>query len=195
MAQASSKKEKRAQQARERARKKFVRPWVAVTLTAVVAIFVAWNYFGPSEQLGEKFPTMGRTHIPQDTPVPKYNSSPPTSGPHASPARWGDHSVEVSELNQIHNLEHGGIIIQYNCALLPAGESCAVVRGELREISDKARREFDRKIILAPYSKMPRPIAVTAWRRVQYFDVVDEEGILRFADTFINKGPEFVPYR
>ena len=193
MAQASSKKEKRAQQAQERTRKKIVRPVVVGVLMAAVAIFAAWSYFRPTEQLGEHFASMGRTHVPQNTPVPKYNSSPPTSGPHAGPARWEDYAAEISELNQVHNLEHGGIVIQYNCALLPAGESCTKVRTALREITAKARREIDRKIILAPYSKMPRPIAVTAWRRLQYFDAVDEAGILRFADAFINKGPEFVP--
>ncbi len=193
MSQASSKKERRAQQAQERARKKKLRPVVVGVLIAAVAIFAAWSYFRPTEQLGEKFASMGRIHVPQNTPVPKYNSSPPTSGPHAGPVRWDDYSAEISDLNQIHNLEHGGIIIQYNCALLPTGESCAAVRTALREITATARREINRKFILAPYSKMPRPIAVTAWRRLQYFDAVDEAGILRFADTFINKGPEFVP--
>ena len=193
MAQASSKKEKRAQQAQERARKKIVRPVVVGGLIAAVAIFAAWSYFRPTEPLGEHFTSMGRTHIPQNTPVPRYNSSPPTSGPHAGLVRWDNFSAEISELNQIHNLEHGGILIQYNCTLLPPGKSCAAVETALREITAKARRDINRKILLAPYSKMPRPIAVTAWRRLQYFDSADEEGILRFADKFINKGPEFVP--
>jgi len=54
----------------------------------------------------------------------------------------------------------------------------------------KAREEIDRKIILAPYSKMPSLIAVTAWTRIQYFDKVEAEGILRFVEVFINEAPE-----
>jgi hypothetical protein len=138
--------------------------------------------------------------VSQDFPV-KYNNSPPTSGPHAGPASWGNHSNEVPEINQVHNLEHGGILIQYNCVHLRGlvinqvvvhlqGQSCDELRTELREVLLKAREEIDRKIILAPYSKMPSLIAVTAWTRIQYFDKVEAEGILRFVEVFINEAPE-----
>ena len=44
----------------------------------------------------------------------KWNTSPPTSGPHyAQPAIWGSYTEPLHQAQVVHNLEHGGIFIQY----------------------------------------------------------------------------------
>jgi hypothetical protein len=44
----------------------------------------------------------------------KYDSYPPTSGPHhPSPAVWDVYGEPIPQRHLIHNLEHGGIVIQY----------------------------------------------------------------------------------
>ena len=44
----------------------------------------------------------------------RWNTVPPTSGPHYSqPAIWGSYSEPLFPAQVVHNLEHGGIFIQY----------------------------------------------------------------------------------
>ena len=43
-----------------------------------------------------------------------YNSFPPSSGPHfQTPAPWGIYEEPIKQTILVHNLEHGGIVIQY----------------------------------------------------------------------------------
>ena len=193
MARKDTKKENRAEQRRKqtgKSRQKLV-IWVAVL--ALLAAGGGWMAYRQSNLPGESIESMGRLHVPQNTPPPKYNSSPPTSGAHSSPARWGEHSQDVPEISQVHNLEHGGIMIQYNCARLSDGQICGDVRSALQAIMRKARDANGRRFVLAPYSKMPHAIAVTAWTRLQSFATPDEAGILTFADAHYNNAPEDVP--
>jgi hypothetical protein len=44
----------------------------------------------------------------------KWNTDPPTSGPHYQvPAIWGAYTEPLLPAQVVHNLEHGGIFIQY----------------------------------------------------------------------------------
>ena len=44
----------------------------------------------------------------------KWNTFPPTNGPHfQTPAVWGAYSDPLQQAQVVHNLEHGGIFIQY----------------------------------------------------------------------------------
>jgi hypothetical protein len=44
----------------------------------------------------------------------KWNTFPPTSGPHfQTPAIWGAYTTPLYKAQVVHNLEHGGIFIQY----------------------------------------------------------------------------------
>jgi hypothetical protein len=64
----------------------------------------------------EVFPAQEASHVPP-AKIPKdfqYNSYPPTSGPHdPTPAVWDVHDDPVSQMQLTHNLEHGGIVVQY----------------------------------------------------------------------------------
>lgn len=54
------------------------------------------------------------TDVPSITTKPKWNSSPPTSGPHfGQTAVWGFYDEPVPLVQTVHNLEHGGVIIHY----------------------------------------------------------------------------------
>lgn len=193
MARKDTKKEKRAEQSRNKARKSRRKLMVWIVFLALLGAGGGWMAFRQSNKPGESIESMGRLHIPRNTPSPKYNSSPPTSGPHSSPARWGEHNQEVPEISQVHNLEHGGVLIQYNCARLPAGQNCGDLRFALRAIMRKARDANGRKFVLAPYGKMPHAIAITAWTWRQTFETPDEAGLLAFADAHYNNAPEDVP--
>jgi hypothetical protein len=145
---------------------------VAVVLVAGAG----WQYARPRPAPGEPVPSQGHEHIPTaDTPHPPYNSDPPTSGPHlAYVAPWGIHARPVPRELQVHNLEDGGVMVQYR----PDCE--ARVREPLAAIV----RRYPEHVILAPYPGLDRCVAVTAWTRIDKLDEVDEGRIVRFIDAY-----------
>src|SRR5438128_6727083 len=101
---------------------------LAVTLAAGVAIAVAATRGGGGAGVADvaramtaagctfkAYPDLGRNHVTSLTANVKYNSFPPTSGPHYfQPALWGFYdSPLASQVQEVHNLEHGGIVIQW----------------------------------------------------------------------------------
>ena len=62
-------------------------------------------------------PDQGNRHIQTlNEAIPPYNSEPPTSGPHLPYiAPWGIHPEPIPRQLQVHNLEDGGVMVQYNC--------------------------------------------------------------------------------
>jgi hypothetical protein len=68
----------------------------------------------------QSFPALANIGDHSDVPTletkPKWNSSPPTSGPHyQTPAVWGFYGPgePVLLVQSTHNLEHGGVVIHY----------------------------------------------------------------------------------
>ena len=91
---------------------------------AAVGIAMAVASGGGDEATGggggcerQEFPGQTQEHLPDGKPPPKsfkYNSFPPTSGYHDStPAIFDAYSQSVPQRHLIHNLEHGGIVVQY----------------------------------------------------------------------------------
>src|SRR5437870_5529515 len=113
-------------------------------------------------------------HRKEDSPHEPYNSDPPTSGPHLPYiAPWGVHTRPIPLPLQVHNLEDGGVLVQYNC-------ECPELVEQLRAIV----RRYDRQVILAPYPTMKSRIALTAWTRIDAFDAFDETRIVRFIEAY-----------
>lgn len=130
---------------------------------------------------GEFIRSMGNRHLTSSQVVlTTYNSDPPTSGPHLpSVARWGIHERPIPKELQVHNLEDGGVLVQYNCDR--ANQEC-------RELVDKLAkivRPYNHAI-LAPYPGMTQKIALTAWTRMDKFNEFDEKRIVRFIDAYID---------
>lgn len=94
-----------------------------IVLATVVIGGVGWLWYDSSKPLpGEQLADLGREHVPVGTPV-KYNSNPPTSGNHYPD--WtrkgvyseanGVYDQPKEDGNLIHSLEHGYIVVSYNC--------------------------------------------------------------------------------
>lgn len=68
---------------------------------------------------GQKVPDLGREHVTAlQVATTKYNSNPPTSGPHLETwVKPGIYTNPQSEGELIHSLEHGYIIVSYNCGV------------------------------------------------------------------------------
>ena len=132
------------------------------------------------EQPGIKIPDLGNLHIETlDTADESYNSLPPTSGPHvAGVAPPGIYEEQIPNELQVHNLEDAFVNVHYNC---PNG--CEALVSQLTAIV-QGYLDDDRRILLEPYSGMDSKIALTAWTRIDKFDVFDESRIRKFVEAY-----------
>ena len=165
--------------------------WSGIALAVVAGLgWLGWWLFGPTNgPKVQSFANLGQTHIAVGQSHPAYNSVPPTSGWHyASPAPWGVSRDPIPDEVQVHDLEHGGIMVQYDCPT-----ACPDLVSKLETIG----RSYPSKVIVAPYpglvEKTKHPIAVTAWTKLMYLDGVDEAEIRRFIAQNKDKAPEFFP--
>jgi len=149
--------------------------WGGVIVVALILGGFAYQSF--ANLPGTVVSSLGNGHLLALTdPHPPYNSDPPTSGWHMGYlAPWGIHTEPIPKELQVHNLEDGGVLVQYNC---PQG--CPDLVDKLRAIIAR----YDRHVILAPYPGMDKRIALTAWTRIDKFDEFDEKRVVRFIDAY-----------
>ena len=149
-----------------------------LTIAVVAAALVGyWASRAAADLPGVKLADLGNAHIQLATePHVPYNSDPPTSGPHMPYiAPWGIHTEPIVKELQVHNLEDGGVVVQYHCAT-----PCPELVAKLTEIV----RRYETQVILAPYPGMRTRIALTAWTRLDAFDDLDEARIVRFIRAY-----------
>jgi hypothetical protein len=140
-----------------------------------------WGYGKWTQQpIGEFVASLGNQHITQaEVGLITYNSDPPTSGPHfPNLARWGIHDKPIPKELQVHNLEDGGVLVQYSCD--QAAPDCRSLVEKLSKIV-----ELYGHAILAPYPGMSHKIALTAWSRIDKFDDFDEKRIRTFIESYM----------
>ena len=149
---------------------------LAIAVVALLVVVVGYFAYRAQASLpGTQFRDQGNLHIasPESQHEP-YNSDPPTSGPHLPYiAPWGVHTRPIPRELQVHNLEDGGVVVQYNC-------TCPEVVDKLAAIV----RKYPTQVVLAPYPTMSSRLALTAWTRLETLDDVDEARIERFIRAY-----------
>ncbi len=141
---------------------------------------------------GLTIPSLGNDHIATiESPHPPYNSKPPTSGPHVPMvARWGIYRSPIPNELQVHNLEDGGVLIQYHCKncddmiqkIEQLGKEYLKKAQEEKKKVERSRYEH---LIVAPYPGMDSVIALTAWGKIDKLNEFDEARIRRFIEAYI----------
>lgn len=199
-----TKKERREQRrdeerrrAQAQARKARMSRYVALGLVGVLVVFGLALAWGPIAALfnrgdaalaqGRQIPDGGRDHLAPGAARPAYASNPPTSGAHGpSPAQWGIYDQQLPDETVLHNLEHGGVTIYYNC---PQG--CPELVQQLKDLAG----QYSSKIILAPRpnADVTSRIQLTAWTWLDQLDDFDAARIKGFIAAHKDKGPEFIP--
>lgn len=149
--------------------------WILPLGFVVVIIILAIQ--GKEEILGvEKISSQGNSHLDSvDAPHQPYNSNPPTSGPHIGQiAPWGVSKEIIPDELQVHNLEDGGVVIQYNPDKAP------------KEIIERleSMASLDKHVLVAPRYEMDHVVAITAWNKLLAMDSLDEERILNFIKKY-----------
>ena len=136
-------------------------------------------------QPGMKIDDLGRGHFaPEETAgLGYYNSDPPTSGMH-SPTyeRCGMFDSPLPDEVQVHNLEHGFVLVQYN----------ETDEGFIDQLTDATENlpGWPNYYILAPNQEMEHKIALTAWGGLAYIEEVDNVLMNDFAKAYRGRGPE-----
>lgn len=170
-------KDQRAVEQRTR-RRRMLRGRIGLyaAISAVLLVSAYWGYGKITEKVTwTSVPILPSPHVPLGTPHPPYNSDPPTSGPHTSGlAQWGVHTEPIPKEMQVHNLEDGGVVINYSC------QDCPDLVKRLTAVAER----YDR-VVLAPYNGLERKIALTAWGRIDTFDEFDEARIVKFIKAHI----------
>ena len=174
----------------KRTRLLFIALGVAIAVAAG-AVGIALAVSGGDDQgvagpcTRQSFPEMPvRTHFDEKPAGYTYNSTPPTSGRHnANTAVWNIYDRPVPEINLVHNLEHGGVIVQYGPKVPPA---------QVQQIADWYG-EDPNGIVVAPFgddipARLDNKIVLTAWTRMQTCSAFDEDSFSDFRDDY--RGPE-----
>jgi Protein of unknown function (DUF3105) len=124
---------------------------------------------------------LGQDHLDPGGKYTKYNSTPPTSGPHdPTPAPCGVTKEAIPNEVQVHDLEHGVIMVQYKPDLDAAQVSQLEALG----------RSYSSHVIVAPYPGLRTAVAATAWTKLMPLDSADTGKLRRFIDLYRQKGPE-----
>ena len=169
-----SREERRRQQAQARRRRQLT--WIGIAVLALALVgFIGWRQ-ASQPRPGQAVSSMGNQHIgPEAVGSVVYNSTPPTSGPHLGQlANWGIHTQPIPNELQVHNLEDGGVMVQYNC------DNCDDLVNQLERVVSRYRDH----VVLAPYPDMDDRIALTAWGRIDKFEEFDEDRIVAFIDAY-----------
>ncbi|MCZ7542079.1 MAG: DUF3105 domain-containing protein [Anaerolineae bacterium] len=173
-----------ARAARERRRRLF---WIGgvVTVAVVALALVALTRASDDAAPGVSMPIQGQQHIQPGEAHPPYNSDPPTSGWHyEAPLPTGFYEEPAPDEQLVHNLEHGHVVISYDCDRL---DDCEAVKGQLRGIFDR----YDGwKVTAVPRTNADAAIALTAWGRIDKLESYDEGRITAFIDAWRDRGPE-----
>ena len=111
----------------------------------------------------QSYPGLARSHLTNPDAKVNYNSFPPSSGPHyQQPAPWNIYDEPVKQTILVHNLEHGGIVIQY-------GDVGADALSDLRSFY----QGDPNGLVVAPYPKLGKKFALTAWNEPAYSSGTD----------------------
>lgn len=149
---------------------------VAGVSIAVIGSAIAFASVRAADNPGEYVVNMGNIHIENGSPFDNYNTTPPTSGPHwGNLAPWGISAQPIPDELQVHNLEDGGVGIQYNCP-----DGCPQLVAQLEPIV----RQFPEGVFMAPYPDMEHLLVLTAWNNIDTLDSFDRGRIMRFIRAY-----------
>jgi hypothetical protein len=115
------------------------------------------------------------------SPPPSWNSFPPSSGRHYYQwVLWGDYTEPQPLIKEVHNLEHGGMIIQYGTK---------VPKADVDKINAFWQKDPN-AMLVAPLPKLGNKIALTAWTQWAECTNFNQNAFKKFQSAFRYHGPE-----
>jgi Protein of unknown function (DUF3105) len=139
----------------------------------------------------EGFPILPSPHIPVCFPV-TYPTNPPTSGPHYPIwAAFQTYTTPVQRGFWVHDMEHGAVVIAYNC---PNG--CAAEVASLQAFVDTLPVDPGctppvlRRVVITPDPLLDVPFAAAAWGFALKSQCFDLPALGAFVAAHYAMGPE-----
>ena len=86
----------------------------------------------------------------------------------------------------IHSLEHGYVVLWYNCSLLNE-QLCDELKVDIQNVLDEANNF---KVIAFPSETIDVPVVMTSWGRIQKVEDFDTALASEFVGSNRNKAPE-----
>lgn len=131
--------------------------------------------------------SQGELHVPQGTTV-NYRDKPPASGPHYSgagvaPIAPGFYPDPVRPEVWVHNLEHGDIVILFDCQ----GNCDPELLQNLQSFFTSI---VSHKMVITRFPGLPSPIMAIAWQVQRSFDSYNAAELKAFHDRRVGQAPE-----
>jgi len=176
--------------------------WMAAAVAALLVAIIAGYYVLHSSSatasmfaspIGYAVKDEGRTHVAEGSYI-QYQHNPPSSGPHyPAPKDWGFYDQPVAAGYFVHNLEHGGIVVLYDC---PNG--CANLVTELKQIDQTFPKDkyAEVKMVISPYHPLPNgaQVSVLAWdHEFDFTKGFNRAQLQQFYQQYVDRGPEDIP--
>jgi Protein of unknown function (DUF3105) len=135
---------------------------------------------------GQAFTDLGDEHVsPPEAGKAKYNSDPPTSGPHVPEAIPRD-EVKLTDDQILHALEQGNVVLVYGKRKAPK---------PLRRLAqDVSGGPFDPSLVGAGQSvilarrKGTHGVVALAWTHLLRVSTADDPELARFAEFWLGRG-------
>jgi hypothetical protein len=177
--------------------------FAAAGVVALIVVIAAFVLFGGSSSSSAKdainairadgcqfktYPALARTpHYSSlhPSPPPHWNSVPPTSGRHYyQPLIFGQYDQPVVEIQAVHNLEHGAMILQYGNK---------VSQAQIDAITEWYRKDPN-ALVVAPLPALGTKVAMTAWTRWSECTGFNTKAASTFRSAFRYHAPEKFPH-
>jgi Protein of unknown function (DUF3105) len=152
----------------------------------------------------ESPPLLDAIHVPIGTDV-QYNSNPPSSGPHYPIwAAFQEYQDPVDRRYYVHDLEHGAIVFEYNCALVgdagtdggDGGTCDTIVQGLRQAVSSIPDDPLCKgtavrvRTVITPDPLIVNPVAASAWGFTYNAACLDLPTLIDFANKHYGQGTE-----
>jgi hypothetical protein len=132
------------------------------------------------------------THVPAGEDI-QWSTNPPATGAHYPTwAGWDRYYVNLARGTWMHNAEHGGVILLYNCP-----DGCQDVVDALYEVARAAPADatctapVTKRVVIAADPLLPADVrvAAVAWNTFYTASCIDPY-LQTFVDTHFRHGPE-----
>jgi hypothetical protein len=161
------------------------------------ASFDASTPMGPCEAIVQQQAIEGFAHVALCSPV-TYGTKPPSSGDHYPDwAAYKTYTTPVPEGFYVHNLEHGSIVLTYNCGSDAGGCAADVAAAQAMLDALPADPECPaqgspvrRRSLMTPDPKLDVPFAASAWGWTLRAKCFDATAFQAFALAHYNQGRE-----
>jgi hypothetical protein len=160
------------------------------TLDAAVSDVVTSDDGGAHcDALVESHPIEGFNHTPNLCDPTNYMTNPPSSGDHYG--NWALYQTYTQPFRPgfwVHNLEHGSVVITYNCP-----EGCAADVARIQAFIDSVPNDcgaFPKRFLLLPDPDLDVRFAASSWGFTIKAACFDRDAFAQFAADHYNHGRE-----